>query len=877
MLSGSSLKHYQIVQSLGRGGMGEVYLARDTTLGRNIALKVLRPEVASDADRRARFEREARAVAALNHPNIVTLHSIESDADVHFITMEWVAGKTLSERIPSTGLPLDGFLDIAVPLIDAVGTAHQHGITHRDLKPENVMITEAGRVKVLDFGLAKLVAAAADESSETVLATTSGETAVGHIVGTYAYMSPEQVEGRRLDHRSDIFSLGIMFHEMLTGRRPFIGDSSASTMAAILKDVPRPVTDLNPKLPPRLAAIIQRCLEKDPALRYQSAADLGSELAVVKRDLSSVDNATAAARTRSSSPYAALAIGLAIVGAVVAVFYLRQDDTAPSFDTSPRELTFTQLTHGEGVESFPTLSPDGRTLAYVSGGAGSPDIYLLRVGGENPINLTADSKVADTQPAFSPDGELIAFRSDRDGGGIFVMGATGESVRRISDSGYHPAWAPDGSQLVVCTQSVGDPALRFTASELWSVDVKTSERKRLADGDAAQGAWSPNGQRIAFWGRRGGDPGDIWTVAATGGTPTRLTTEPSIDWNPVWDPDGRHLYFSSNRGGSMNLWRVAVDERTGNAVGKAQAVTTGGGAASQHVTVSKNDSRIAYSSLVETMNVQKIAFDARSGRTAGEAQWITRGSRPVAQPDASPGGLHLAFNTTGKQEDIFVSRADGSGVIQLTDDASKDRAARWSPDGRRIAFYSDRTGQYELWAIRPDGSDRQQLTFSPGAHYPVWSPDGKRMAYSTHSPNGAFIFALDRPWKDQKPQLLPAIEDRTQTFEIWSWSSDGRLLAGQKHLADLSHAGVAVHEIGTDRIDWLTDFGEWPVWLSDSRRLLFSHQGKLYLVDRTTRKTVEVLSLPQPSLGSVALSRDQKTIYFTFRAAESDVWMITAK
>jgi Tol biopolymer transport system component len=261
----------------------------------------------------------------------------------------------------------------------------------------------------------------------------------------------------------------------------------------------------------------------------------------------------------------------------------------------------------------------------------------------------------------------------------------------------------------------------------------------------------------------------------------------------------------------------------------------------------------------------------------GGGEWVTRSSRSFDQPAAAFDGRRLAFNSLGKQEDIFVANADGTGLQHLTDDPHKDRAARWSHDGQRIAFYSDRTGAYEIWTIRADGSEPQQLTRSPGAHYPVWSPDGRSMAYSTHAPNGAFIFDLTKPWDQQKARPLPAMPDPALTFEVWGWSPDGRLLAGQKHLADLSHAGIAIHEIGSDRIDWLTDFGEWPVWMSDSRRLLFSDQGKLFLIDSVTRKPRELLSLPQQTLGSVALSPDERVIYYTVTAAESDVWLMTRK
>ncbi len=257
--------------------------------------------------------------------------------------------------------------------------------------------------------------------------------------------------------------------------------------------------------------------------------------------------------------------------------------------------------------------------------------------------------------------------------------------------------------------------------------------------------------------------------------------------------------------------------------------------------------------------------------------WVTRGTRAAAQPHPSPDGSLLAFNSLGKQEDLFVASIDGAVIRQLTSDPFEDRAARWDPSGERVAFYSNRTGKYEIWTINRDGSDLRQLTHSPGAHYPVWSPDGDRMAFSTHSPNGAFIFRTGVPWKDQQPEPLPSVPDKTQTFEIWSWSPDGRRLAGQRHLADLSHAGIGVHELGSGRIRWITSTGEWPVWLRDSRRLLFSDRNSLYIIDSDSGERHEVLALPQTSLGSVGLSNDNGTIYFTLRTVEADLWLMTMK
>ncbi|CAN5733898.1 hypothetical protein BH24ACI5_BH24ACI5_27360 [soil metagenome] len=871
---GSILGHYKIVRKLGSGGMGEVFLAQDTILSRPVALKVVLRDVATDPERRARFESEARAVAALNHPNIVTVHSIERDGDVHFITMEYVPGKPLSAEIPSGGLSLKRFFDLTLPLLEAVAAAHQQGITHRDLKPENVMVTSDGRVKVLDFGIAKLKPAF-DENDETALTPASPVTSEGQVLGTAAYMSPEQAEGRPLDSRSDIFSLGIMLFEMATGRRPFAGDSAASIVSSILRDEPVPVSQLNPAVPAQIAHTIRRCLAKEPDRRYQTALDVRNDLAEVRAALESgAVQPVAAARARRPWLYPVLIAAVVVLATVLILTRAKRE----ADDDAIAAATFTQLTHEAGQELFPSLSPDGRTVVYASAVGGNMDIYLQRVGGENAVNLTEGSTADESQPAFSPDGERIAFRSEREGGGLFIMGATGEAVRRITRLGYHPAWSPDGRQLLYVTQNVTDPALRFTTSQLWVVSVDGGEAQMLSEGDAVQPAWSPNKHRIAYWGRTANaGTGEIWTIPAGGGAPIAVTNDASLDWNPVWAPDGRHLYFSSTRGGSMNLWRVRVDEASGKVLGRAVPVTTGGGAAHQHVTVAQDGRRIAYVARIESMNVQKVTFDPSTESVQGIPAWVTRGSRAVAQPDPSPDGRDLVFNTSGKQEDIFVASADGKGMQQLTVDEFEDRAARWSPDGRRIAFYSNRTGKYEIWTISRDGSDLQQLTRSPGAHYPVWSPDGRRMAYSTHAPNGAFIFETNTPWEAQQPQALPAIPDPTQTFEIWSWSPDGTRLAGQKHLTDLSHAGIAVHTLGSSQIQWLTDFGEWPVWLRDSRRLLFSHRGKLFLIDSVSGRQKEILSLPQNSLGSIGLSEDNRTIYFTLQSAEADIWMLTLK
>jgi eukaryotic-like serine/threonine-protein kinase len=417
--AGATLGPYEIVSLLGRGGMGEVYRARDPRLGREVAIKVLPAAFAADPDRLRRLEREARAAAALNHPNIVTVYSVEESGTVRFLVMELIEGTSLALAIPKHGLTVDQLLTIAIPLTDAIAAAHGKGITHRDLKPANIMIgagDHKGRVKVLDFGIARL-----DEASQPYASTATAAatlTIEGHAFGTVAYMSPEQAAGTHVDARSDLFSLGVILYEMATGQRPFSGDTNVTMLSSILKDTPPAVTTVNRAMPSELARIIRHCLVKDPARRYQIAADLRNELEELKHDLDSGSLAVSAVATpppagppKTKWMWAGTAIVLAAASAAAYRWMSPRD--AANRVVARGERAFTQLTTQPGLETSPSLSPDGRWVAYAGNQAGNADIYLQSVGGHNAINLTKDSVRDDIEPAFSPDGENIAFRSER--------------------------------------------------------------------------------------------------------------------------------------------------------------------------------------------------------------------------------------------------------------------------------------------------------------------------------------------------------------------------------------------------------------------------------------------------------------------------------
>jgi serine/threonine protein kinase len=871
---GNMLGNYRIEEKLGEGGMGVVYAAEDMRLHRAVALKILPQVMALDPERLERFEREAQAVAALNHPNVVTLYGVDDAEGLHFLTMELVRGKTLGSMIPRHGFTLPQFLKIALPLTDAISAAHQRGIIHRDLKPSNVMVDADSRVKVLDFGLAKWQRGEA-AGPETKTMTERELTTQHHVVGTAPYMSPEQAEGHPLDARSDIFSLGVVLYQMATGARPFRGESAMSVISSILKETPPAPGAVNPAVPRDLDRIIRRCLAKDPARRYQSAVDLRNDLEELRQELESgeaFDVARPSAPRRSRWWFALIAAG--VVMAIAGFTILWRVWQAESLRPAGIRAEFSQLTSQPGVEWFPSLSPDGKWLAYSATGARGRQIYLQSVSGQNPIDLSKDATVDDDQPAFSPDGERIAFRSSREGGGIFVMGRTGEAAKRVTRMGFKPSWSPDGTQLAFTTENVElNPQNMEGVSELWTVQVNSGETRRLTK-DAVLASWSPHNRRIAYTHRLGNPTqADIWTIPVTGGTPTPVTSDKPTDWNPAWSPDGSYLYFASDRGGSMNLWRVPIDETSGKTRGEPEAITTPAAYLAQ-LSLSADGKRIVYTSALVTTNIQQLALDI-SGTPKGEPSWVTTGSRRWSNPDPSPDGEWVAFYSLVQPEGhLYVAHPDGTAMRQLTSDSAIDRMPRWSPDGKWIACFSNRSGRLELWKIRPDGSDLQQLT-EGGWGYFVWSPDGSRIATADDVKGDARIFDPNRPWKQQTPDLLPP-EPSSAHFRVNSWSPDGERLVGYVDSPTGGNVGIETYWLRSHKYERLTDFGEWPVWLPDSRRVLFVAGGKaFFIVDTRSKETRKIFSVTRDIIGPPRLTRDGKTAYFSRRVTESDVWLLT--
>ena len=869
---GSRLGHYDVTALIGEGGMGQVYQATDTKLNRQVALKILPADTAADPDRLKRFQREAQAIAALNHPNVVTIYSVEQADATHFLTMELVDGKALVELIPPGGLPFEDLLAVALPLTDAVSAAHERGIVHRDLKPANVMVGDDGRLKVLDFGLAKLRSElSAPSEAETASALF---TAPHRVLGTAAYMSPEQVEGKPADARSDIFWLGVVLFEMATGTRPFAGDSPAATISSILRDALPPLNEIRPDLPADVDRVVRRCLAKEPARRYHDASALRSELLDLQEQVTRPEllpAPVAAAPARSAGRRAAVVVGVGTVVLAGALwFVLGSRQTAPQLPAN-----FNQLTSNPGIEWFPNLAPDGQWIVFAGDAAGNRDIYLQSVTGQTAINLTTDSVDDDDQPAFSPDGERIAFRSDRDGGGIFVMGRTGEAARRVTPAGFNPAWSPDGTRIVYASIPQGlRPANTEGFSELWVVGAAGGDATLLYAGDATLPHWSPNGHRIAFGQRQGAArQAHVVTIPAEGGEPVAATADSDVSWNPVWGPDGRHLYYVSNRGGSTNVWRVAIDEATGRVLDEPEPLTTPAPFAA-HLTISADGQRLAYSSVQETQNIFRLGLDPATGEAQGDPLSVTSGTRFWANPDPSPDGQSVVFYSQVQPEgDLYVIRTDGTGLRQVTSDTAMDRVPRWSPDGEWIVSFSDRSGEFQVWKSRVDGSELQQVGGDVGeGAVAAWSPDGLRLAVTAGETTG-MAHIMEAHNADAEVVLLPPGPPPESRFVSNSWSPDGRRFAGQSWYDRL---GVVVYDLETQTYDRVTEFGQWPVWFFDSRRLLMVSEGReFHVVDMQTRTTTRIFSVLRDTLGPPRLTRDSRHAFFSRRTTESDVWTAT--
>jgi serine/threonine protein kinase len=763
---GQTLGPYRIEEKLGEGGMGTVYRAADTRLGRPVAIKVLRAETAGDAERKGRFFQEARAASSLNHPNIITIYDVGEADGLDYIVMEFVAGKTLDALIGKRGLSLSDALRFAVQAADALAKAHAAGIIHRDLKPGNMMVNDDGQVKVLDFGLAKLTEPDPAISEATV---TMGkpQTQEGAIVDTVAYMSPEQTEGKKVDARSDIFAFGSVLYEMISGRRAFDGETKMSTLAAILNREPMSVSEISAAVPRDVERLIIRCLRKDPNRRIQTMIDLKVALEELKEESDSGRlSATVAASAPPRRPHTLMIAGAGVVlAAAIAAIVWRQ----PRPSTNQVEsLKLTRLTSDSGLTTDPALSPDGKLVAYASdrSGDGNLDIWVQQISDGRARRLT-HNQADEHDPSFSPDGSSIVFRSDRDGGGIYVistLGSAGEE-RLIAPLGRRPRYSPDGKQIAYVVGAMGSPLGAAKTGAVFVVAATGGAPRQLVPdfATATWPVWSPDGRRLMLMGGHvaGAADNDWWILPTEGGAPIRtgawadlrqheLTGEALIPGEWLANPE--RILFSASTGDSRSLWQVALDPGTSQITAAPERLTSGTGQEAQPAAALTNPKRFAFSSSAEKIGLWSLPVDTNQGKSTGEPK-------------------------------------------RLTDPTGFDIHQSLSKDGGRLAFVSNRSGKWQIW-LKDMQTGRESLFLpdsfgapgAPGINV-VISPDGSRLVYwmNQDRTRGTYLVPIGE-------NGAAGVAERICDCLGIRWTSDGKGLFMRSKSGDLMVFDVVSHK-----------------------------------------------------------------------------------
>ncbi len=754
---GQVVGHYEVLEKLGEGGMGVVYKARDKHLDRVVALKLLSADKVGDDNRLRRFTLEARAASSLNHPHIVTVHDISSENGNQFIVMEYVLGKTLDQLIPRKGMRLNEALKTAIQIAEALGAAAAAGIVHRDLKPGNVMVTDSGAVKVLDFGLAKLTEASGSEGSLTTIADPDERprTHEGTVLGTFSYMSPEQAEGKPLDPRSDIFSFGALLYEMVTGQRAFRGDTGMSTISSILRDEPKPASQISVDLPRDLEKIISRCLRKDRERRFQTIADVRIALLELKEESDSgklVAGETPQNRKRQYRWMLGGLVAVLVLAAAGIGLYVHSREPQPEM----RLVPFTSYT---GFQGFPAFSPDGNQIAFAwTGEQGSvTHIYAKVIGTDSPLQLTHGDQ-DDISPAWAPDGKSVAFLRVVSGSfaGIYQVSPLGGSEHHVAEIGApeigalverrfpHLSWSSNGKWLVTAGREALNKPSRILVISVDDGDVRTLSPGTT--GDEVGPALSPDSRMMAFSRRLSeGDAGlfvvDLDESLRLRGVPRQLNTPSGASVGPAWTADGKELVFWHGIAGpvSSQLWRVSASGATA-----ARPIAFVGNGAS-YPAIAAHGNRLAFSHSFNDINVWRMSITA-PGRAGEPVPMITSTRGDIVRPHAfSPDGRRIAFESDRSGAlGVWLANADGRDVSLLFGGPTYlSGSPAWSPDGQWIAFDTRKDKNAQIYVVSADGGAPRRLSSDPFDHLvPYWSSDGKWLYFQSNHTGRMEIYRI---------------------------------------------------------------------------------------------------------------------------------------
>ena len=737
-----------------------------------MAIKVLRSQVAGDPEHLARFDREARMLAALNHPNVAAIYGLEEHDGVRFLVLEYVPGPTLAERVAAGPLPVEEVLRTGRRIAAALAAAHARGIVHRDLKALNVKITPEGTVKVLDFGLAKAVAGGSDETLGPHSPTLGTPlTTVGMVLGTLATMSPEQARGLPVDARTDIWALGCVLFEMLSGRGPSAAETAADTLAGILDKSPD-WTVLPQAAPSELTRLLERCLDKDPERRPAGAEE-------IERELDRIAHGLEPTRAGAVPPRVAAAPGRL----VAAVRSLLRGGTAVESrerEAGRRQPRLLQATFGPGVAGFPALSRDAREVVYSADAGTVRKIFRAAADGGAARQLTSGPH-DDIQPAIVPDGTSVVFVRSREpdrhlepgdvfgqytGADLWALDIASGRETRLLDDAYNPAFSPDGHRLAVDASWAGP-------RRIWLVDPRGRNPVQVTTDSSEAVAhlrprWSPAGARLVFQNQERTKL-DLRIVTLAGGALSWLTDDLFQDLNPVWSPSGRHVYFSSNRGGGLNVWALPVSAE-GAPDGPPRQLTTGAGQ-DVDLAVSGDGRVLAFSILRQNADLWRLPVDPATGRRVGPPEQVVASSREESRGAWSPDGTVIAFNCdrAGDMNIWLHGLSDGS-LRQITRGPGGDYQPNWSPDGRALAFFSSRGGRPGIWTVEVATGRMRQL--SRGRHIdvnPFFAPDGGRIAFQSDRAGRLEVWVMDADGGAARQLTSVGVSGH-----FLRWSSDGR-------------------------------------------------------------------------------------------------------